>query len=144
MEYQEILNGNKLIAEFMGHKIWVVKHYEGDAQSDRFEISIKDYDKFVDKGFKYDTYARPFHSDWNLLMSVIDKIEDVTTIGQRVYFGIDPFKITAYCSGVLEKQLSVFSYEDSGTHFNGGSKKIDALWKAVVKTLNWYFNERGK
>ena len=76
-------------------------------------------------------------------MKVIDKIEDVDTIGQRVYFSIDPFRITAYCSGVSDKELSVFNYEDSGKHFNGDNKKIEAVWKAVIKTLDWYFNKRG-
>lgn len=133
MEYQEILNGNKLIAEFMGYH---------PTEKETGEPTYKHSE--MDKGTVIWLGQFDYHKNWNSIMKVIDKIEDVATIGQRVYFGIDPFKITAYCSGVLEKELSVFSYEDSGTHFNGDDKKIKALWKAVVKTLDWYFNKRGQ
>lgn len=74
MNNEEITSGNILIAKFMGHKIWMIKRYKGDIQPDRIEISTKDYESYLKKGFVYDSYARPFHSSWDYLMKVVDKI----------------------------------------------------------------------
>ncbi len=48
-----------------------------DLQQDSAEVSVKEYKEFVTRGFEYDIWARPFHSSWNMLMPVIEKIETI-------------------------------------------------------------------
>jgi hypothetical protein len=78
-----------------------------------------------------------FDSDWNWIMEVINKAEDVQTVGQRVYFDINPFKISVYCSGVLEKNLTSLSFTLEGTHLKREDKK-EAVISAINQFLIWY------
>ena len=61
MNQQEIIEGNKLIAEFMGAKM-VVENYHG--------INIIE---FPDKSTK-DLRGLRYHSSWDWLMPVVEKI----------------------------------------------------------------------
>lgn len=66
MEEKEILEGNKLIAEFMGHKVGVTQD---------------EYDDLNDKGIENAVYLfhednLPYHKEWDWLMPVIEKILD--------------------------------------------------------------------
>lgn len=120
---KEIIEGNILIAKFMNHKIWVVKHYEGDEQSDREEISVSDYDKILARGFGLDIYARPFHYSWNLLMPVVEKIHSDTDFWVTIYYR--SCKIFPMQAGV-EMEIHI---EEKPT--------IEAVWLAVVEFIKW-------
>lgn len=115
MTTKEITKGNILIAEFLEHKIWMVKYYEGDIQADRNEIAIKDYESFIERGFEYDIYARSFQSDWNLLMPVIDKIEKMK--GTRIII-----EMGGCCIYQFGKKITS----------NGGEKRIVNCYKCVI------------
>ena len=128
MKQKEITKGNILIAEFMGHKIWMVKHYIGDTQSDRMEISIKDYDKYVLKGFKYDVYARPFHSDWNLLMPVVEKIRDNNCM-VSIRFNRQMNTNNTMIACFEDKWVKDLDISGVG---------IESTYNAVIKFINWY------
>ena len=61
MTDKEILDGNKLVAEFMGAKMWV-ENYHG--------INII---KFPNES-TFDLFGLKYHSSWDWLMPVIGKI----------------------------------------------------------------------
>ena len=73
MEEREIIKRNKLIAEFMGAAIelWEVKDGLGeDTSSDALYCYFPEGDVCSPEDLKY-------HSDWDCLMPVVEKIEQI-------------------------------------------------------------------
>jgi hypothetical protein len=119
--------GNKLIAEFMG---WT--YYTKEYNWKRSRI---DYPTWSDGAMGWKELH--FHTSWDWLMPVVEKIEGVETIGQRCYVDISLYKISGYCSGVESKGLDVFRYTEEGRYFNDEDKR-QAVWRTVVKIIQWY------
>lgn len=114
MEAAEILEGNKLIAYFMGG----IKHDDL-----LWTLKIKNNDKayyILQTRFKY-------HLDWSWLMPVIEKIEEGN-------FG---FKM---CRKVVEvyiddtKEVILKTKEQN---------RLASLYKAVVEFIKWYNNQKN-
>jgi hypothetical protein len=93
MTQEEILEGNKLIAEFMGLPV----HEE--------------YFRGID--------ACKYHSDWNLLMPIVEKIELFS------------------CYVIDSKTLSTIIE----CHYNS---KIKSTYQAVVEFIKWYNQQNTK
>ena len=116
MKESEIIEGNKLIAEFMG-----------DTTSQNSKVSFTK--NCPVSGLKY-------HSSWDWLMPVVEKIEHTYQFGTGNYCKIyiscnnDPKDYFYYCN--------IFGSEDD--QFNGESavKKITSVWFAVVEFIEWY------
>jgi hypothetical protein len=102
MTQEEILEGNKLIAEFMGLPV----HEE--------------YFRGID--------ACKYHSDWNLLMPIVEKIE---SLGYS--FEIELFS----CYVIDSKTLSTIIE----CHYNS---KIKSTYQAVVEFIKWYNQQNTK
>jgi len=144
MKNQKITKGNILIAEFMNHKIWMVKHYEGDTQSDRQETSVKDYEKFLEKGFKYDPYARPFHSSWDILMPVMDKIYKLHKFNE---FYIKPNSALLYLTNKIKLFAGGVSNDNGkeGTmvyKYISAETGIEATWIVAVEFIKWHNEQK--
>ena len=97
---------NKLIAEFIGYKEYV---NEGAIQ-----LYIKD--KVVKSIGQLD-----FHSDWNWLMQVVEKIE---SLGYRVTI------VRHICRIDLTEESKLIISEDI--------KKIEAVYTACLEFIKWY------
>lgn len=142
MTEQEIIETNKLIDEFLGNKLWVVKHYEGDEQSDRYEIDPKEYLTYQSKGFQYDIYSRPYHSSWDRLMPVIEKIESLgfnVVIGFNTYCGI--VKSDKLYSDKTLRFESVHPVKEPNKQYTWTAPtKIEGSYISVSKFINWYIN----
>lgn len=106
----KIIEGNKLIAEFMGLKAMEVAKGMPD---------IKYEHSFTTHGFKEQTHEAMllFHSSWDWLIPVIDKI----TSSNEYYKFID--------------HTSSMIYE-GGIHIN--TKFIESTWNDVVEFIKWY------
>jgi hypothetical protein len=105
---------NKLIAQFMGARIGgtgVVHFPDGN----KYHI---DYKKLPTKGVYY-------HSDWNWLMPVVQKIENLG-------YNVNISGITCSVSRLLEKETIV--------QWVCGNRndKIGLVYKTVVEFINWY------
>lgn len=118
MSEQEIIENNKLIAEFMG---WTVEknHFSkvekyGDKLQNERGISVKN---------------RDYHSDWNLLMPVVEKIEINCKFDVHIY-GHYNWKEPNRCV-ILDWR----NKEIVGT-FN--DSKIQCVFDAVVEFIKWY------
>lgn len=147
MKEQEIIEGNKLIAEFMGLKlidisskmeelykkpIWVSKNFDESDVPD--EIPYKDdwqWDKFYPQVEKLS-----YHSSWDWLMPVVEKIE---SLGFWVkIMGHTSFD-NKYKSCDIKKQKSksdgdyLYNYEGDWME-----SKIESVWLAVVEFIKWY------
>ena len=116
---------NKIIAEFMGY----IKHTQTKAY-----LTTDGY--FHERDLK-------FHKDWNWLMEVVEKIENLKPIeflSGRNWIGFD---VKIYKTFNTQTNYCTIKYlKDGGdmTISNGFSKinKIEAVYNACVEFIKWY------
>lgn len=131
MEKDEILEGNKLIAEFMDIPAWK-SYWNKEDTSDWFDTQ-----KLEDVGIKGvnigsgSTKYLYFDSSWDWLMPVVEKIE---TLKKPVHI---------HSNGCTIYEYVRFSI-DAGHWFTEkyGNSKLEATWLAVVEFINWYNKKR--
>lgn len=118
---KEIIEGNKLIAQFMDGKLC-----DGGFRQD---VSEMDSFKFRNKVYKFSDLK--YHIDWNWLMPVMEKIGKDYNVritwcadGGTKGFG------TTYIDrpDIFDKSIADF----------GGFGSIINTWKCVVKFIHWY------
>lgn len=124
------IEDNKLIAEFMGFE---------KTKGGGLYIMPDGYDwsRFPDT----ENYILPtqflFHSDWNWLMEVIEKVEDLDTNPDLLpTWSIKPFsvKIEAYATQIevdRGKTETIFSYFQNDDKFTN-------TYKALLEFIKWY------
>lgn len=110
----EVLEGNKLIAEFMERKIvdspWSHKPLEQQGQW----VYVLGQDFFKER-IKY-------HYSWDWLMPVVEKIESIQNSDN---YEVDIFGKCCEI-GVMDEHSAV------------GKTKIEATWLAIVEFIKWY------
>jgi hypothetical protein len=127
MEKEKIVEGNKLIASFMGF----IRAGEPNAGYARLkDWCIQPFGWFDDEGLKY-------HTSWDWLMPVVEKIERMdngagvrfTTSIEGRYLNVKdtPF---AHCVTIYQNQFPRIKEADEA--------KITAVWQAVVAFITWY------
>lgn len=103
MSEQEILEGNKMIAEFMG--IEIVKRNDEDAVFMLENAAFPEYFRCT----KHNTY----NSDWNLLMPVLEKIEaleyNVNVNGLACHIEKPNGEIICYSKQFEDKKATCYS-----------------------------------
>ena len=109
---------NKIIAEFMG---WKIKNY-----STPISDIVTPYGQLTENQLK-------FHSDWNWLMEVVEKIE---SLGGAVCIG------NGNCVMIIFYLTDVMGESYSKTRELIGETKIQAVYNACVEFIKWY-NENG-
>lgn len=125
MQSKEILEGNRLIGEFMGyrmfHKRYPRNHWIGAPEATWNDMIVE---------------KSQFHASWDRLMAVVEKIN--TTIvpedsrGDDVTYvvTIEP-RYCVICAGGEE----TISEEQA---FDSGEPLIDTVYRAVLKFIQWY------
>ena len=125
-----IIENNKLIAEFL--------NWEFDDLSETFEtpfLKLVEPHAFGDEQFscKLQDFELEFHTDWNWLMEVVEKIEE-TEIENNIL--------------MLESigNEAKFIYDDGCRFLNSniGETKIEAVYNACVKFIKWYNENKSK
>ncbi len=111
MKTEEIIEGNKLIAEFMGYKFTAGDCVIDDVRATTMPIS--DWGKY--------------HSSWNWLMTVVEKIESISD-NPCIQFEI------MICMNVCQIQ----SEEEIDIANVDSTTKIKAVWLAVIEFIKWY------
>jgi hypothetical protein len=122
MTHEETVEGNVLIAGFMG--------YETDNDNGVLHFIIPEHPIEVHWMGNADRYERDmlkYHQNWEWLMPVIDKIE---SLGSKVQTSTSPRCSRHYC----EIRVFGFAHEWADT-------KIEAAYNAIVKFIKWY-NQR--
>lgn len=110
MTQQEIIEGNKLIAVFMGMEI-----------IDEFKLRYgQEWHETIDRG------KLIYRSDWNDLMSVVEKINSIECCS--VDIGKQDTLIRYFGDKNYHEPLSIES----------GQSKIENVWLAVVAFIKWY------
>jgi hypothetical protein len=117
----ETLEKNRLIAEFMGVK----PVYQGQnmwyyTDSPWFTVRNRSHEEVFNSIVKYVKYS----TDWNWLMRVVDKIEELG-------YGVD----------IFGEAVSISKYYGDMVVDNNAKfylNKIDAVYNAVVDFIVWY------
>lgn len=116
MTEQEIFEGNRVIAEFLG---FVEKAYTPDSEK-----------MWCDNRHGLPVGELAFHSSWEWLMPVVEKIEALN---------IQPTKKVVTIKG----NYCVVNGGVMGHPSFTGISKIEATWKSVIDFIKWY-NENSK
>lgn len=134
---EQILEGNKLIAEFMGAELMS-------------DTSLIDDDPKM----KYWMYKDPihhksrihaadkirYHTSWDWLMPVVEKIEGIEVDGYNGAWklNLDPWEVQ-FIDYTDESHDSVVSITRSDF-----DTLIEATWQAVVQFIQWFNNTQNK
>jgi len=137
MNNEEILEGNKLIAEFMGYKpcfSHIIDKYNYTQTVDGFLITGKcnagnhqedEYENFAIKHLI-------FHYSWDWLMPVVEKIESISelSLNRKCNFHV-----------TIEKHQCVIMWGISFTIsdiYDYNNSKISTVYKSVIEFIKWY------
>ena len=125
---ENIIENNKMIAEFLD--------WEFDGLSETFEtpfLKLVDPQAFGDEQFscKLQDFELEFHSDWNWLMEVVEKIENLSKEGETYMFSITKFSARVTYKGSRIVDLPI------------DNTKIEAVYNACVEFIKWY-NEKNQ
>jgi len=122
MENKEIIEGNKLIAEFMGGK-----YRKGNKKQ-----SIEErYFGLIEKGYYHWVSELRYHKSWDWIMPVVEKIEKLGCIVEISYSLVCMCRICV----IGKKYEKAFNITNDN---NGGLEPIIAVYKSVVEFIKWY------
>ena len=129
---ENIIENNKIIAEFLD--------WEFDDLSETFEtpfLKLVDPHAFGDEQFscKLQDFELEFHSDWNWLMSVVEKIENLQDENNCAIYNVQiEQSFTEIIDNHTSETIMYDIYADS---------KIEAVYNIVIEFIKWY-NEQNK
>ena len=132
MSEQEILEGNKLIAEFMGGVFREINNpYYGDNSFN--VVSLVMYEDGEKKFLTYEMNGLKYHCSWDWLMPVVEKIEELSSLGGIVTIVQGQCRITSRMAGDHTVMANKSHYITMGT-----KGKLLATYEAVVEFVKWY------
>ena len=148
MSEQEIIEGNKLIAEFMGgenHPFLIP--YIPEPDDIWFSVENHPEERHPDNGSMWKLNELKYHSSWDWLMPVVEKIESLNIRNNgydfpKVKFLGDCVEIftyatyrgtTFYWKGYMGLDGKCYNHLS-----NQKNSKIEAVWYAVVEFIKWY------
>lgn len=112
MTEEEIINGNKLIAGFMGIKL-------ENNWRDGYDYALQHVYGFNDEYYDCRLASNlGFHSSWDWLMPVVEKIWAITGCRTLFYFEAN-------------EKLTIYS------NIQSSDAKIE-IWSAVIEFIKWY------
>lgn len=124
MTNKEILEGNRLIADF----IKMTVDDDGIVYvDDKFFDELED-NYYEESDFPYNEYL--FHKSWNWLMPVVEKIESLE-FGEHEYFTVN---IVGGNNSYIESSTGELITEIMGRD----RSKIFTVWTAVIEFIKWY------
>ena len=128
---KNITENNKLIAEFLD--------WEFDDLSETFEtpfLKLVDPHAFGDEQFscKLQDFELEFHSDWNWMMRVIEKIENLQDENNCAIYNVQIEQ--CFVEIIINHTSETIVEVDSNS-------KIQAVYNACVEFIKWY-NEQNK
>ena len=125
MSEQEIIEGNKLIAEFM--------EYRFKNQSKYWCIYPLDDNSFLRNLGWVEFNNLKFHSSWDWLMPVVEKVTSL--IQEKLYIPIGKYKEYEEQHNLYGIQWrKLFDYQS----YNFFKARIESIYKAIVEFIKWY------
>lgn len=132
MTEEEIIEGNKLIAEFISYNKYDCQHGSKSGQPVFLDYyNIKKVPLNEDERDWHNENSLQFHLSWAWLMPVVEKIETgkyrVKICGRRCEIWKDP-------NNLNEEAIVPYSKEKT---------KIESVHMAVIKFINWYNTQQN-
>jgi len=122
----EVLEGNKLIAIYMGAKLLPFK-LNGNIETLWQECEIDNVNG-CDEDQLY------FHKDWNGLMAVVEKICRIK-VGDGIVYVEHSYPRSF---GMLNDETGQIMVSLNGFSLHQADTLIDACWEAVVEFIKWH------
>ena len=127
-----IVENNKIIAEFLD--------WEFDDLSETFEtpfLKLVEPHAFGDEQFscKLQDFELEFHSDWNWLMRVVEKIENLQDENNCAIYNV---QIEQSFTEIIDNHTS-----ETIIYNIDADSKIEAVYNIVIEFIKWY-NEQNK
>ncbi len=124
---QEIIEGDKLIAEFMGAEV----ENRGLGESAWLTAPKKKTSNWIPID------ALQYHSSWDWLMGVVDKVEDtwISSSRPRLVINKDMIQIV-HTVGCHNTDFA------SKPRYGIGEKRKENVWLAVIEFIKWYNNQK--
>ena len=127
---KNIIENNKLIAEFMGvfDKILSTGNIHSWSDAPFYYTTEDTREKVIKNISKYSKYSK----DWNWLMQVVEKIENLSKEGETYMFSITKFSARVTYKGSRIVDLPI------------DNTKIEAVYNACVEFIKWYNENKSK
>ena len=127
---KNIIENNKLIAEFMGvfDKILSTGNIHSWSDAPFYYTTEDTREKVIKNISKYSKYSK----DWNWLMEVVEKIENLSKEGETYMFSITKFSARVTYKGSRIVDLPI------------DNTKIEAVYNACVEFIKWYNENKSK
>ena len=138
MTQQEILEYNKRCAKFLG-AIDNTHEWGFMLQPNELNLSFDLFNKKLfsnDEGSGWFVKDLKFHSDWNWIMEVVEKIQTLDKLGGIVMIQQGRCRITSRMAGDNTVYADVSYY-----YLHGMRKQKEAVVQAINQFLIWYNNE---
>lgn len=124
MTEQEILEGNKLIAEFMQYNDIDCHECKHSSVCNHLQCGLSTQEKI--EQFK-------FHSSWDWLMFVVQKVTKL--IQDQQYIPIGKYQEYKEQYNIYEEQWrKLFDYQA----YNFFKADIESIYKAMISFIEWY------
>ena len=129
---ENIIENNKIIAEFLD--------WEFDDLSETFEtpfLKLVEPQTFGDEQFscKLQDFELEFHSDWNWLMRVVEKIENLQDENNCAIYNV---QIEQSFTEIIDNHTS-----ETIIYNIDADSKIEAVYDSCIEFIKWY-NEQNK
>ena len=125
---ENITENNQLIAEFMGvfDKILSTGNIHSWSDAPFYYTTEDTREKVIKNISKYSKYSK----DWNWLMQVVEKIENLSKEGETYMLSITKFsaRITYKGSRIVDLPID--------------NTKIEAVYNACVEFIKWYNKQK--
>ena len=130
---KNIIENNKLIAEFMGvfDKILSTGNIHSWSDAPFYYTREDTKEKVIKNISKYSKYSK----DWNWLMKVVEKIESIEDGIYQVDILQEGCKILKKCSLLIDKTVSKLEPDTT---------KIKSVYLACVEFIKWYNENKSK
>ena len=130
---KNIIENNKLIAEFMGvfDKILSTGNIHSWSDAPFYYTTEDTKEKVIKNISKYSKYSK----DWNWLMQVVEKIESIEDGIYQVDILQEGCKILKKCSLLIDKTVSKLEPDTT---------KIKSVYLACVEFIKWYNENKSK
>ena len=127
---ENITENNQLIAEFMGvfDKILSTGNIHSWSDAPFYYTTEDTREKVIKNISKYSKYSK----DWNWLMQVVEKIENLSKEGETYMFSITKFSARVTYKGSRIVDLPI------------DNTKIEAVYNACVEFIKWYNKQNKK
>lgn len=129
-----LMESNKLIAEFMGYQWYYRLGFSLPEDIETIDGETYSAKWYLPQDLKY-------HENWDALMPVVEKIENIALVGCQAYIDISPFCVSVYCSGHHNKELNRLYHKFDGAYLNDERKK-KAAFDCVIKFITWYNQQK--